>query len=276
MNELYTVIVKSDDNSTKFILTKEQLNKMDYFNFIDDLKVNENTYVIELEYTRYLGCISDLISLLNIKSDNYLSINHDINYYIKNENNEMINYYLKTNKIKLDDIITIKKKFLQNIQLKNPVHNHLWNIYNLGYESIKKFSISEHDSLYSVIEYNQHGHPNGINICEYGNHVRIFSSDVYVPVYDMYNSFTDINNVIGMIDSSDNLLLMKYDPINPNIMILTTLKSDGKNNYGVIGNRYYFTYSSKSIELYDIIDDKKLQFDIIIHIQRRYNEVNNS
>ena len=34
MNELYTVIVKSDDNSTKFILTKEQLNKMDYFNFI--------------------------------------------------------------------------------------------------------------------------------------------------------------------------------------------------------------------------------------------------
>ena len=261
MNELYTVIVKSDDNSTKFILTKEQLNKMDYFNFIDDLKVNENTYVIELEYTKYLGCISDLISLLNIKSDNYLSINHDIDYYIKNENNEMINYYLKTNKIKLDDIITIKKKFLQNIQLKNPVHNHLWNIYNLGYDSMKTFPITLHNSLRVFTRLDQHGHPNEIIVSE--NYVRIiFSYRKYIPAYDSYKMFTDINNVIGMIDSSDNLLLMKYDPINPNITTLTTLKSDEKNNYGVIDNRYYFTYSQKSIELYDIIDDKNYSVEL--------------
>lgn len=262
MDKQYTILLKSDDNITKFILTKEQLNKIDYFNFIDDCMIDETTFSIELEYTTYLACVSDLIALKKINSDNYFSINYDIDHYIKHENYEMIGNYLETNKITLNELIFIKKCFLQNIVIKNPVHKHLWNIYNLGFESISKFPVIKNLDISVGVSFNEDGHPNFIRIYKKNSNELIFSYRKYIPVYDNRYSFIDINNVFGMVDASNNLLLMKYDSINPKITFLTTLKSSGKNDYGVIDNRYYFTYTTQTIELYDAIDNKNYSLQL--------------
>lgn len=128
MNELYTIIIKSEDNPTKFVLTKEQLNKIQYFNCIDDFNLNNYTFCIELEYNKYLACITDLSIFLNIKSDNYLLIDNNFNRDIKLEDNEMINYCLKTNKLTINDLLVIKKKFLKEIVIEDPALSCLWNI----------------------------------------------------------------------------------------------------------------------------------------------------
>ena len=79
------VIISSESNVTQFRLSKDTINKIEYFKFIEELKFIENTISIELDYNTYLTTVLDIIELLNIKSSNYLSIIREPIYYIKNK-----------------------------------------------------------------------------------------------------------------------------------------------------------------------------------------------
>lgn len=61
------VIISSESNVTQFRLSKDTINKIEYFKFIEELKFIENTISIELDYNTYLATVLDIIELLNIK-----------------------------------------------------------------------------------------------------------------------------------------------------------------------------------------------------------------
>lgn len=261
-DQIYNIIIKSNDNSTKFFLTKEQLNNIEYFKFIDDLKINETTFVIELEYTKYLACVMDIISFINIKSDNYLLIKHNVDYSVKNENSEMINYYLDNNKIGLNDLLKYKNNFLKEITIKNPVLSCIWYLYNNPIHANEKYPISKNTEFIVNANYIEPEEEDSfIDIHIYHKDKllvqhRYDGRNIYKPKL----TFLDTNNVI-IISTMSYLFMIKFNIENNNISKAIKLNIDRNNNYGIFDNKYYFASTRKSLEVYDLINDKKYKLN---------------
>lgn len=100
------IYIRSGDNVTHFTLSRDIIRNIKYFNFIDELKYTDNTVSIELDYDTYLATILDISKLLNIKSKNYLSIVREPLHYIKEQNIDMINYYLHRDETNLNEILS--------------------------------------------------------------------------------------------------------------------------------------------------------------------------
>lgn len=149
-----TLNITSGDNVTKFTLSKDIIDKMEYFKFIDELKYTGNTVDIELDYTTYLATITDITELLNIKSNNYLSIMREPTYYLEKQNIEQINYYLHMEQINLKTIMSYMNDPFYFLKINHiPTLIFIYIIHNEGVDI--KFHLSKSKDYISEVYDNE-------------------------------------------------------------------------------------------------------------------------
>ena len=226
-----TLNITSGDNVTKFTLSKDIIDKMEYFKFIDELKYTGNTVDIELDYTTYLATITDITELLNIKSNNYLSIMREPTYYLEKQNIEQINYYLHTEQINLKTIMSYMNDPFYFLKINHiPTLIFIYIIHNEGVDI--KFHLSKSKDYISEVYDNE------------VIYIRCKRTSELLYSIDLKKCPKSGARVLGL--DNNNILMVDYDYDTYYLL----LKNDGYkilNYVGIHGHnycvksRYYFS-----------------------------------
>lgn len=243
-----TLVLKSGKNTTFFELTPKIINQIEYFNFLEYCNTDDEI-IIELEYPMYIACISDLASVLNIESNNYLSIIRDPIYYVKNKNVDMINYFLNKNMLALSDILNIScdLNILLNINhvpsllLLYFFFGGMSNLLFLPNRFIRKYDAKVINDCgiieISYLDTKQVLYKIDLETCpELATKILSFSgNDILVVYYDFQVQFLKIKS-----DSYEFLKVNFYSGY----------------DFNLYNNRYYYSNTNGLIELYDLDEDK--------------------
>lgn len=257
------LVLKSGENITKFLLTNEIVKSIEYLNFLEYCDHQDDEIILELEYNKYLCCISDITSLLCLKSDNFLSIIRESKYYLIHKNIDMVNYYLYIGLLKLDDIISdVSLDFLSKID-HVPSLIMLYFYYYRDNEEV----YSTHNIIIKV---------KNIKYCVHfkNNTLEIYSKDKNLFLYRIeldINSEISNKPYIFEIDSNDIIsicihkyvFLIKIELENYKILKQSKGTIYGSYQIDIKKNRYYYFYDSTSITVYDLCSNKffSLKFD---------------
>lgn len=269
-----TLNITSGANITNFTLSKDIIDKIEYFKFIDELKYTENTVHIELDYTTYLATITDIIELLNIKSNNYLSIIREPSYYLEKRNMEQIDFYLRTKQINLEMLISNMNDPYYFLKIKHiPTLIciyilHITTSYN-GCVNTKYLLSKSNDYIAEIHD------------------TEVIDIRCKKTLDLLYSINLERNpklhaRVLGL--DNNNILMIDYD-YNTYYLLLTNnsykiLDYVGMNEHNYcVKSRYYFSYDDTNACVYDFVTDTSYYIryidliienrDLIYHIETK-------
>lgn len=238
------IYIRSGDNVTHFTLSRDIIRNIKYFNFIDELKYTDNTVSIELDYDTYLATILDISKLLNIKSKNYLSIVREPLHYIKEQNIDMINYYLHRDETNLNEILSY-------IDFTSPILTKITHLPTLILLYIINSQTNRMSSKFELTISEDYSY----EIKDYGViDIKCKKTSKFLYSIDL-ESCPELGSIVYGLDLN-NILIMEYD-FSVHFILLKKdkyriLEYKGSSYNYCVNNRYYFSTDLDNAYVYDL------------------------